>query len=69
MLKHNGYLGILDISPDFVPSRSMVAGEPFIFEYLKNIHAQLTNFTEDLFFVKCDTIVPNHATLWLLEKA
>jgi len=68
LLKRNGYLAIVDISPDFLPSASMLAGEPFILEYLQNIHMQLVNFKEDLSFVKYDTIVPNHARLWLLQK-
>jgi len=68
LLKRNGYLAIVDISPDFHPSTSMLAGEPFVLEYLKNIHMQLMNFKEDLSLVKYDTIIPNHVRLWLLQK-
>jgi hypothetical protein len=60
-------LALLDISPDYEASKTMLAGEPYVLEYQKNINRQLNmvkGFTKATF----RTIVPGHVGLWLLRR-
>jgi hypothetical protein len=60
-------LALLDISPDYKASETMLAGEPYVLEYQKNINRQLNmvkGFTKATF----RTIVPGHVGLWLLRR-
>lgn len=41
LLKHGGTLAVLDISPEYTPSDTMLAGEPYVLEYQKNIMKQM----------------------------
>lgn len=65
ILQEGGKLAIVDISSDYNPSPSMLAGEPYVLEYKKNIHQQLESlpgFTNYSY----QTIVPGQVGLWLL---
>lgn len=67
ILQDGGKLAIVDISTDYSPSPAMLAGEPYVLEYSKNIHDQMESlkgagFTEYSY----ETIVPGHVGLWLL---
>lgn len=48
---------ILDIAPEYKPSKLMLAGEPYILDYLKNIRSDLEDFKEEV-------IVPGHVHMW-----
>jgi ubiquinone/menaquinone biosynthesis C-methylase UbiE len=67
LLMPGGWAAILDISPTFTPSYSMLAGEPYILEYQANINEQLHK-VEGL--IPCETVhlVPDQVTLWILKK-
>lgn len=67
VLQKCGTLALIDISPAYRPSKSMLSGEPYVLEYQRNIQSQLENingFTN----LRCEVIVPNHVVMWLLEK-
>ena len=67
LLHKGGMLALLDITPDYQPSESMLAGEPYVLEYQKNINHQLQTckgFTKTTF----RTIIPGHVGLWLLRR-
>ena len=48
---------IVDICPDYNPSPMMLMGEPYIKEYLKNIHDDLKDFDKK-------TIIQGHVVQW-----
>ena len=48
---------IVDISPNYTPSNLMLAGEPYLPEYLKNIDFIL----KDLNYYE---LIPNHVAIW-----
>ena len=48
---------IVDISPDYIPSQSMLAGEPYLIDYLSNIKDDLRDFDESV-------LVPGHVHCW-----
>lgn len=66
LLRRGGHLAVLDICPTYEPSPHMLAGEPFVVEYQKNIDSQLANFP-GFKFAKRRVIVPGHVNLWLLR--
>jgi trans-aconitate methyltransferase len=51
---------VVDISPNYNPSELMLTGEPYIKDYLKNIHDDLSSFKEE-------TIINNHVNSWSLD--
>jgi ubiquinone/menaquinone biosynthesis C-methylase UbiE len=68
VLQPGGTLAVVDICTDYTPSDSMLAGEPYVLEYQKNIHKQLRNmrgFTK----VQYETIVPKHVGMWILKRS
>lgn len=65
ILQSGGKLAIVDISVDYNPSPAMLAGEPYVLEYKKNIHEQLASLPGFTNF-SYQTIVPGHVGLWLL---
>ncbi|GKY94305.1 hypothetical protein MPSEU_000396300 [Mayamaea pseudoterrestris] len=70
LLAPGGTLAIVDISHDYVPSESMLAGEPYILEYQQNIHSQLQRlrgFCHQSPSYK--TLVPGRAGVWLLKRS
>ncbi|MGB0789865.1 MAG: SNF2-related protein [Flavobacteriaceae bacterium] len=48
---------IVDISTNYIPSKIMLAGEPYILKYLKTIDETLCDFNKTV-------IVENHAEMW-----
>jgi ubiquinone/menaquinone biosynthesis C-methylase UbiE len=68
VLRDGATLCVMDIAPSFEPSPTMLAGEPYVLEYKKNIQKQLEKiqgFT-DLVYKE---VVPGHVGLWLLTRA
>ena len=51
---------IVDIDPNYTPSKMMLSGEPYLFDYKDHIK-------EDLYFAKEDTIVDNHVKMWTID--
>lgn len=52
---------IVDISPTYKPSKTMLSGEPYILDYLSNIQNELSGFEENEY-------IKNHVTVWKLYK-
>ena len=48
---------IVDISPNYTPNKHMLAGEPYLPDYLENICDDLNDFEETV-------LVDNHVHLW-----
>jgi 2-polyprenyl-3-methyl-5-hydroxy-6-metoxy-1,4-benzoquinol methylase len=48
---------IVDIAPDYKPSRSMLSGEPYILDYLANIEQDLYDFNHEV-------IIEGHVHKW-----
>eukprot|EP00928_Gymnodinium_smaydae_P032522 TRINITY_DN23531_c0_g1_i1.p1 TRINITY_DN23531_c0_g1~~TRINITY_DN23531_c0_g1_i1.p1 ORF type:complete len:712 (-),score=75.94 TRINITY_DN23531_c0_g1_i1:327-2462(-) len=51
---------IVDICPTYTPSRSMLAREPYIHDYLETIRDDLKDFKEEV-------LVENHVHMWTLD--
>ena len=51
---------IVDIDPEYKPSKTMLMGEPYLLEYKKNIR-------NDLFRFKEETIINNHVKMWTYD--
>jgi len=67
LLRKGGVLCLLDISPDYEPSKQMLRGEPYVKEYQKAIDEQLRKFAG---FKEWDkTLVPGHVKMWVLQRA
>ena len=67
LLHKGGILALLDITPHYQPSKTMLAGEPYVLEYQQNINRQLQTckgFTRATF----RSIVPGHLGLRLLQR-
>ena len=63
LLYHSKYtrkIVIVDIDPDYKPSKTMLMGEPYLLEYKRNIRKDLSYFKED-------TIINNHVKMWTCE--
>lgn len=67
ILQPGGTLAVIDIATDYTPSASMLAGEPYVIEYQKNIHQQLSQLKG---FIEHEykTLVPGHVGMWLLKR-
>lgn len=48
---------IVDICPEYIPSTSMLMGEPYITDYLKHIREDLCQYTELV-------LIPGHVHMW-----
>jgi len=67
LLSPGATLAVIDISTGYKPSPSMLAGEPYVLEYQKNIKDQLKNvqgFTD----YKYTEVVEGHVGFWLLTR-
>ena len=51
---------IVDIDPKYNPSKLMLYGEPYLFDYRQNIK-------NDLYFAKEDIIIKNHVIMWTID--
>jgi len=67
VLKNGGTLALIDISPEYQPSATMLSGEPYVLEYQRNIETQMKNargFTN----LRYEVLIPGHVNMWLLER-
>mmetsp|Transcript_146049 Transcript_146049/g.266120 ORF Transcript_146049/g.266120 Transcript_146049/m.266120 type:complete len:519 (+) Transcript_146049:30-1586(+) len=53
---------VADIAPDYTPSQAMLAGEPYLLDYISNIRDDLSEFDEMV-------LVPGHVRVWSLNKS
>lgn len=67
VLQTGGTLAIVDISPDYQPSKTMLAGEPYVLEYQKNIMKQLKSMPGFSDF-EYHNVVNGHVGMWLLTR-
>lgn len=67
LLSEGGTLAVVDISPTYTPSPTMLAGEPYVLEYKKNIQKQLSSI-RGFANVSFREIVPNHVGIWMLTR-
>lgn len=67
LLQPGGTLAVIDICTDYTPSKSMLAGEPYVLEYQKNIHRQLRTF-RGFAEVTYKTVVPKHVGMWVMKR-
>jgi hypothetical protein len=61
-------LAVIDIDPnDYVPSETMLSGEPYVLEYQQKIQEQLDKIPG---FINRDEVhvVPGHVTMWTMER-
>lgn len=65
LLKRGGTLAVVDICPSYRPSPYMLAGEPFVQEYQRNINRQLETHPGFTFWQR-KLVVPGHVNLSLL---
>lgn len=56
---------IMDISPQYIPSKQMLSGEPYILEYCININKQIFDYP---FKIKNIELAPGRANKWILSK-
>lgn len=73
LLKPGGLMVVVDISPDYIPSQSMLTGEPFVNEYLETIEDTLTGYTKTGMFKSyheqcCESFIEKHVIVCYLEK-
>jgi ubiquinone/menaquinone biosynthesis C-methylase UbiE len=67
LLAPGAHLAVVDISPDYEPSPTMLAGEPYVLEYKKNIQAQL-RAAKGFAGCKYKEIIKGHVGVWLLKR-
>ena len=67
LLKEGGTLAIADISEGYIPSPAMLAGEPYVLEYQKNIMHQIDTL-QGFNIEKNVEMVPGHVHLWVLTR-
>lgn len=68
LLSPGGILAVVDISTEYTPSPTMLQGEPYVQEYQRNIHRQLTNI-QGFERPKYRDIVPHHLGMWTLKRS
>mmetsp|Transcript_15874 Transcript_15874/g.43912 ORF Transcript_15874/g.43912 Transcript_15874/m.43912 type:complete len:364 (+) Transcript_15874:1498-2589(+) len=67
ILQPGGTLAVIDISTEYTPSKTMLAGEPYVLEYQKNMHRQmrsLRGFTK----VQYQNLVQDHVGMWIMKR-
>ena len=67
ILQNGGTLALIDISPDYTPSATMLAGEPYVLEYQRNIEKQMEN-VRGFINMRQEVIIPGHVNMWLLDR-
>lgn len=67
LLAPGGTLAVVDISPLYEPSPTMLAGEPYVLEYKKNIQKQMSRIQG---FERCtySEVVKGHVGKWILTR-
>jgi ubiquinone/menaquinone biosynthesis C-methylase UbiE len=68
LLSPGGVLAIVDISADYEPSETMLAGEPYVLEYQQNIRDQLLHM-KGFVSPKYKTLVPGRVDMWTLRRS
>lgn len=68
LLAPGGTLAVVDISTAYVPSRTMLRGEPYVQEYQQNIHRQLGTF-RGFERAHYKEIIPNQLGMWTLKRS
>ena len=65
LLAPGGTLAVVDISPNYTPNFSMLAGEPYVLEYQENIRMQMFHCPG---FYNCqyNELVPGHVSTWFM---
>jgi ubiquinone/menaquinone biosynthesis C-methylase UbiE len=67
LLSPGGVLAVIDISPEYQPSPTMLAGEPYVLEYKKNIHNQMMK-AHGFESAKYSEVVNGHVGKWILTR-
>lgn len=67
LLKAGGTLAVVDISSDYKPSPSMLAGEPYVLEYQKNIRKQMRSL-QGFGDFHYKVVIPGHVCKWTLTR-
>ena len=67
LLLPGGKLCVVDITPDYQPAPSMLAGEPYVLEYQQNIMNQLKTIQGFRDF-SYEPIVKGHVGMWILTR-
>mmetsp|Transcript_64449 Transcript_64449/g.76329 ORF Transcript_64449/g.76329 Transcript_64449/m.76329 type:complete len:414 (+) Transcript_64449:513-1754(+) len=67
VLQDGGTLALVDIVPEYMPSPSMLAGEPYVKEYQQNIHKQMKNI-RGFKNLRFEAVIPGHVGVWLLTR-
>ena len=57
---------VVDIAPTYVPSETMLSGEPYLLEYLHTIETIVRMQGREA-CVSTDDVVPGHVRLWKIE--
>lgn len=67
--KSNGQLWVVDLDTDYVPSNTMLAGEPYVPAYLEGIDATMHTFAKQQ-SLRLETfqLVPGHVRAWILSQ-
>lgn len=61
---------VVDISPDYTPSESMLSGEPYLLEYQAHVDADVVAVADEAgAALERTVLVPGHAVLWTLSTA
>jgi len=60
-------LAVIDISPNYEPSPTMLAGEPYVLEYKANIQKQLKAI-RGFVDLRYEEVVAGHVGLWTLTR-
>ena len=67
LLSPGGTLAVIDISPKYQPGPTMLAGEPYVLEYKKNIHNQMKS-VHGFESSEYSEVVDGHVGKWILTK-
>mmetsp|Transcript_30145 Transcript_30145/g.45679 ORF Transcript_30145/g.45679 Transcript_30145/m.45679 type:complete len:184 (-) Transcript_30145:311-862(-) len=67
ILSPGSTLAVIDISPTYTPSPTMLAGEPYVLEYQKHIQDQLKS-VQGFKNLKYTEVVEGHVGFWLLTR-
>eukprot|EP00592_Proboscia_alata_P003754 CAMPEP_0194379140 /NCGR_PEP_ID=MMETSP0174-20130528/38139_1 /TAXON_ID=216777 /ORGANISM="Proboscia alata, Strain PI-D3" /LENGTH=251 /DNA_ID=CAMNT_0039161627 /DNA_START=218 /DNA_END=973 /DNA_ORIENTATION=- len=67
ILSPGGIFSIIDISPKYEPSTTMLSGEPYVLEYKKNIEKQLKNVGGFHNLVHRE-VVPGHLSMFTMSR-
>lgn len=68
LLSPGGVLAVIDIAAEYVPSESMLKGEPYVQEYQQNIHEQLQRI-QGFENSEYRNVIPNHLGMWTLTRS